>query len=310
MKIEEIKDFLRNKPGYIKEGGARLKKHLSRKGYNVTVTECKIALREMRQEQSNPLINKDTEAKILLYDIEVSYGLARVWRPGYKIRVGYNDFEIQPKIICISWKWHNSNEVFTVDWGVEKDDKELLKTFIKELNKADFIVAHNGDKFDLPWIRTRALYHRLPMLPKYKSVDTLKIARYTHKFPSNRLDDLANYLGLGRKIKTDMDLWIDTVSKGDYKALNKMVEYCEQDVFVLEEVYDILSSMTLNTIHAGTLNGKDKQTSPYTGSTNFKMIKKTSTKAGTVKYLMQCLDTNKYFEMSKTNYEKYLTLNT
>ena len=313
MNLEEIKEFLRNKKGYLKEGGKRLRKILLNKGFQTTIAECKQAIREVNLELKFKFDTKNNkEAKILFYDIEVSYGLARVWRPGYKVQVNYNDFVNHPKIICISYKWNNSDEVNTVRWDKFKDDKALLEVFINELNKSDGIVAHNGDMFDLPWIRTRALFHGLEMYPKYNSIDTLKIARYKHRFPSNRLDDLGNYLGLGRKIKTDRELWVRTIEgneKESLNALNEMIEYCEQDVLLLEAVYNKLSQQELPVLHIGTLYGKTKQTSPYNGKTNLTLIKTTTTKAGTRKHLMKCLDTNKYFEMSDTNYKKYIEIN-
>lgn len=309
MNTEEIKEFLRNKQGYLKEGGKRLRNILNKKGFNVTIKDCKVALRDINLEIRKPYLNPNNKAKILLYDIEVSYGLARVWNPGWKLNVKYDDMVKFPKIICISWKWNDSDEVHTVHWGDAQDDKFLLEVFIKELNKADAICAHNGDNFDLPWIRARALYHKLPMYPKYNTIDTLKIARYNHKFPSNRLDDLGDYLQIGRKIKTDRQLWVDTVCNGSQEALEKMIKYCEQDVFLLEDVYNELSKMTLPRVHAGVLNNKTKQTSPYTGSSNLKLVKTTSTKAGTKKHLMKCLDTDKYFELSDINYRKYKEIN-
>lgn len=303
---QEIKEFLKAKPGYLKEGGRRLRDILSKRGFKVTIKDCKKAIREVLFElRTNPtLLETNEKPKILFYDIEVSYGLARVWRPGYNLKVDYTDFEVHPKIICISWKWNDSDEVHSVDWGTKQDDKELLQEFIKELNKSTFIVHHNGDKFDLPWIRTRALYHNLSMLPKYTSVDTLKLARYHFRFPSNRLDHLGDYLQLGRKVKVDRDLWVDTIN-GDEKALEDMVTYCNQDVFLLEEIYNKLSTMTLPTVHAGVLNDKVKQTSPYSGGRNLEVVKRTATRAGTIKYLMKCLDTNRYFEMSNADYKKY-----
>ncbi len=313
MNLEEIKEFLKNKQGYLKEGGKRLRRVLLKKGFTTTVAQCKTAIREVREElKFSPIFKNKEEAKILFYDIEVSYGIARVWRPGWKIQVGYSDFLEHGRIICISYKWSNSDEVHTVRWDKHHDDKALLEVFINELNKADFIVAHNGDKFDLPWIRTRALFHNIEMLPKYKSVDTLKISRYRHKFPSNRLDDLGEYLGLGRKIRTDRDLWVRTIEgneKDSLLALNEMTLYCEQDVILLEKVYDKLSSQELPTIHIGTLKGETKQTSPYNGKTNLTLIKTTTSRAGTRKHLMKCLDTNKYFEFSDTDYRKYIEIN-
>jgi len=310
MELEEIKEFLRQKPGYLKEGGKRLRNHLRKKGLDTSIHKCKRALKDVRKElRLKPTLKNKSEAKILFYDIETAYGLARVWRPGWKVRVTYDDFVKHPKIICISYKWSDSDEVHTVRWDSKQDDKLLLQEFIKELNKADFIVAHNGDKFDMPWIQTRALANGLDIYPSYSSVDTLKIARYQHKFPSNRLDDLGDYLGVGRKIKTDRALWVDTVCKGDKKALQKMVKYCEQDVFLLEDVYNVLSKQTLAPMHKGVLNGEVKQTSPYTGGTNIELVKETTTAAGTRKYLMKCMDTNKYFKMSHRDYVKFQAIN-
>lgn len=306
MNKQEIKEFLYNKPGYMKEGGKRLRNHLLKKGFTVTIKECKQALREIRQEMKvSPILKVEGhKPKILLYDIEVSYGLAKAWRPSYKTFIKYDDFIVHPKIICISWKWNDSDTVETVRWDSDHEDKLLLEQFIPELNKADFIVAHNGDKFDLPWIKTRAAYHDLPMYPKYNTVDTLKIARYDHRLPSNRLDDIGEYFGLGRKIKTEMSLW-DAVFNGNEEALEKMIEYCEQDVILLEKVYNKLANYTLPKIHIGTLNGKTKQTSPYNGGDNFEVVKKTTTKAGTIKWLMKDLNNNKYFEMSNASYKKW-----
>lgn len=312
LEIKEIKEFLKQKKGYLKEGGKRLRKVLLNKGFTTTINDCKQAIREVNQELSLNTIKDFKEAKILFYDIEVSYGLARVWRPSYKTQVSYSDFVTHPKIICISYKWNDSDEINTVQWDKNKDDKALLEVFIQELNKSDIIIGHNADAFDLPWIRTRSLYHGIEMYPKYKSIDTLKIARYNHRFPSNRLDDLGDYLGLGRKIKTDRELWVNTIEgdeKVSEKALNQMIEYCEQDVLLLEKVYNKLSQQELPVIHIGTLNGETKQTSPYSGKTNLTLVKTTTSKAGTKKHLMKDLDTNKYFEFSDTDYKKYNEIN-
>jgi uncharacterized protein YprB with RNaseH-like and TPR domain len=306
MNKEEIKVFLRKRKGYLKEGGRRLKKVLSKKGFDTTIKDCRAAIREVGREISISPVVGTSKPKILFYDIEVSYGLAKAWRPTYKGVIRYDDFVIHPRIICISWKWNDSTDVHTVRWNDEQDDKTILEVFIPELDKADFIVAHNGDKFDLPWLRTRALKHGVPMLPKYLSVDTLKIARYRHKFPSNKLDDLGDYLGLGRKIKTDMSLWDRIILNQDAEALEEMVKYCERDVLLLESVYNKLKEQEFNKVHVGVLKGDTKQTSPHTGSRNLELVKTTTTKAGTIKRMMRDKDTNEFFEFSNTDYKKFI----
>ena len=50
MKTIEIKNFLKNKVGYQKEGAKRLKRHLEHKGFKPSLDDCRIALRESRKE--------------------------------------------------------------------------------------------------------------------------------------------------------------------------------------------------------------------------------------------------------------------
>lgn len=307
MNLEEIKEFLRSKPGYQKEGSKRLKGHLTRRGFQVTIASCKTALREVRLESKVRPVIKD--AKVLVYDIETSYGIAKAWRPGYKVRLTYDSFISHPKIICISYKWLGDDEIHTLRWDSNQDDRLLIKEFIKVLNSSDYSIAHNGDNFDLKHVKTRALVHGIKTHPTYTTVDTLKIARSYFKFPSNRLDDLGEFLGLGRKIKVDIELWDRIILDKCPDALEEMIEYCEQDVMLLEAVYNKLSTTMLPTIHVGTLNGGTKQTSPYSGNTNIELVKTTTTKAGTKKHLMIDLDNGKYFKMSDTDYRKFIEIN-
>lgn len=48
--MEDIKQFLRDKPGYLREGGKRLQKVLFKKGFDFTVEQCKTAIYEVNQE--------------------------------------------------------------------------------------------------------------------------------------------------------------------------------------------------------------------------------------------------------------------
>ena len=60
MKIEEIKEFLRFKPGYIKKGSGFLALHLE-----ADIKKCKKALREIRKELSYPKIKTIDENLVL-----------------------------------------------------------------------------------------------------------------------------------------------------------------------------------------------------------------------------------------------------
>jgi hypothetical protein len=61
-------------------------------------------------------------------------------------------------------------------WDKNLCDRQMLIDFIKAANTADEMIAHNGDRFD-KWIRTRCIFHRVPMFPNYKTLDTLKKAK-------------------------------------------------------------------------------------------------------------------------------------
>ena len=307
FKQKEVVDFLISKPGYIKKGTKALRKIIKKRGFKVSQQTCRLALQEVRNRLSDRPTFKKTP-KILHYDIETAYGIAKAWRPGWKIRLSQDNFITHPRIICISYKWDGSDEVHSLRWDSNQCDKIMIENFIPILNEADFIVGHNADKFDFPWIKTRALFHDLSMYPKYKSVDTLKIARYKHNFPSNRLDDIGEYLNLGRKIKVDFKLWDRVILEKSEEALDDMVTYCEQDVLLLEKIYNKLTKFELPTLHNGVLQGTSTLSSPYTGGTNIELVKTTTSKAGTIKHTMICKDSSKYFEMSNTIYNKFKEL--
>ncbi len=115
-------------------------------------------------------------------------------------------------------------------------DYELVAMLWQVLDKADIVIAHNGDKFDIKKANAFFLKHGMKPPSPYKSIDTLKIARKYFKLFSNKLDDLGDYLGVGRKIHTEYGLW-ERCMEGDKKAFKEMLVYNKQDVLLLEKIY-------------------------------------------------------------------------
>lgn len=306
----EIKEFLKNKSGYLKEGGKRLRNVLLNKGFVTTVQDCKDAIREVNLElKENSLKIENNQGKILIYDLETSPNVGWFWRAGYKQNIMPNQILKERAIICVSYKWVGEDTVYNLSWDKNQCDKFLIEQFVEVLNEADLIVAHNGDNFDIKWFKTRALYHRIPTLPNYKQFDTLKIAKSKLYLNSNRLDYISKFLGFEGKIHTTPDLWNKVVMQNDRSAIKDMLDYCDEDVRQLEKVYNELKHLDNPRFHAGVLNGKVKQTSPITGSVNIKHVKIVTTNSGTIKHIMMDLDTGRAFEMSNTNYLKYLEIN-
>lgn len=180
-------------------------------------------------------------AKILLLDIETAPSLGWVWE---KWQTNVIDIKEDWYILSFSVKWLNEPKIETYalpDFPSYKtkpeSDKALCKVLWKFLDKADVIVAHNGDRFDLIKANARFLAHGLTPPSPYETVDTLKLAKTYFKLDSNRLNDIAKYLKIGSKLPhTGAQLWFRCMS-GDKKAWQTMRLYNEQDVRLLEQVY-------------------------------------------------------------------------
>lgn len=207
-----------------------------------------------------------TKRKRLFFDIETSPNIGLFWEAGYKKNIDYSNIIKERAIICICYKWEESKEVNEVHWDAKQCDKALLIKFIKTANEADELIGHNGDRFDLAWIRTRCLFHGIEMFPNYTTIDTLKIARSKFKFNSNKLNYIADFLGIGQKIKTEFGLWKDIVLHKDKKAMDAMVKYCKKDVILLEKVYNALKGHIAPKTHFGVKFGGDRGSCPECGS--------------------------------------------
>jgi DNA polymerase elongation subunit (family B) len=180
------------------------------------------------------------ERRRLFLDIETSPLQVFVWSLNDKANayISHKSIIKDRGVICICYKWAGKKKVESLTWSKGQSDKPMLKKFVPILGEASEIVAHNGDRFDLPWIRGRCLTHGIPMAPTYPTIDTLKKARQKFRLPSNRLDYLGNLLVGEQKIATGFGLWRDIVLHKSDSAMQKMVDYCKQDVILLEKVFD------------------------------------------------------------------------
>ena len=247
--------------------------------------------------------------KRLFFDIETAPNIGFFWEAGYRKTISPDNIIKERGIICICYKWEGEEEVHYLTWDKNQDDKKMLQQFVKIANEADELVGHNGDRFDLPWIRTRCLLHNIPMFPNYTTVDTLKVSRAKFKFNSNKLDYIAKVLGIGQKQHTGFDLWVQIVLNKDKEAMNTMVEYCKHDVKLLEEVYRKISPYIPVKTHQGLLMGHDKTSCPTCGSDKMAYSKTRISAAGTMRVQLQCKSCGKYHTVPKTSFEKSESIN-
>jgi uncharacterized protein YprB with RNaseH-like and TPR domain len=265
----EIKSFLLQKRGYLKKSPLNVARAIwkTSQKHNVSKTKTELAkeLEQIKEIQSTLrlaqvvidteeekqivdiydkiLEEKNRPKKRLFFDIETSANIVFSWRIGREVTLSHDDLIKERAIICVCWKWEGEEKLYSLQWN-KGCDRDLLKKFSKIIDSADEVIGQNSDRFDIKWLRARAIYHDIQISPKLNSIDTLKMAKSGFYFNSNKLDYMGHYLGVGKKIKTEYDLWKDIMLHNDKKAMNKMVDYCKEDVALLERVYTKLQKFS------------------------------------------------------------------
>ena len=115
-----------------------------------------------------------SKRKRLYFDLESSPNIGFFWSAGYKLNISTESIIKERAIICICYKWEDEKEVHYLHWDSKQNDKTMLKKFVEVANTASELVGHNGDKFDLPWVRTRCLFHGIHSFPTRRSSDHRK----------------------------------------------------------------------------------------------------------------------------------------
>lgn len=214
------------------------------------------------------------QPKILLFDIECAPMEVYVWELK-------QDGWIPPSSIIQDWcvlswsaKWLYSGQaqsaVLTPDEAIARNDKRILLPMWELLNEAQVVVTHNGNRFDLKKLNTRFLLHGFPPPHSYQSVDTLAVAKKHFAFSSNSLDYINRQLGLPTKLGTNFDLWKRCV-RGEQEALDYMVEYNREDVFIMEETYLTLRPWISNHPNLALLSNMDGAACPVCQSTKLRV---------------------------------------
>lgn len=229
--------------------------------------------------------------RVLFLDIETAPILAYVW--------GIYDqniptIQIKKDWHLLSWsaKWLGDKKAMHMNQANVKnieDDKKIMKGMWKLLDEADVVIYHNGDKFDKKKINTRFLKHRLGKPSSYKTIDTLKVARQNFAITSNKMEYIAEFLGVANKKYKHkkfpgFELWKACLTKNK-EAWKEMEQYNSQDVYTLEDIYNELKQWVTNinfnvyydeAINICTLCGNDKFTKnghDYTKTGKFQRFK-------------------------------------
>jgi DNA polymerase elongation subunit (family B) len=211
------------------------------------------------------------QLKILFWDIETSYLMARIWQPGPRINVSHKQlvpgFDT-PRIICIAYKFLGEKTTHALTWNLKTHDaRSMLHKISAVIASADLTIGHNGDRFDLRHLNTALLLADLPPLPPHTTEDTLKQARKHFFFPSNSLDYISKLLTDEPKTKCAWEDWVRIIEHNDPVALARMVKYCKQDVRSLEALWKKFTKHCTPKVNASVIINGNREGCPRCGHT-------------------------------------------
>jgi uncharacterized protein YprB with RNaseH-like and TPR domain len=176
--------------------------------------------------------------KILFLDIETSPMTAHTWGL-WKQNIAINQIVDSTEMMCFGARWYGEKRVNFK--SVHHHGKaEMLDTLHSMMDEADVVIGWNSKSFDSKHIRREFIENGyLPPSP-WKDLDLMLAVKSQFRFPSNKLDYVAQTLGVGQKVKhSGFDLWIQCMAGND-KAWAEMKKYQIQDVDLLVDLYEKL----------------------------------------------------------------------
>ena len=176
--------------------------------------------------------------RILFIDLETSPITAHTWGL-WQQNISIKQIVESTEVICFGARWYGTKKV--IFKSVHHDGKKaMLKELHALMEEADAIVGWNSKGFDHKHIRREFLEAGMTPPSPAKDIDLMLEVKRNFRFPSNKLDYVAQRLGVGAKVEhTGFDLWLGCMA-GDEKSWKMMKKYQIQDVNLLLELYDKL----------------------------------------------------------------------
>jgi len=195
--------------------------------------------------------------RVLVADIETFPVKAYVWSL-FKQNVGVDMIEDDFKLMSFCGKWLQDPAYFYIDnrdaAGGPRDDTDQGVAAWSILAETDFVIAHNGKKFDLRKLRARFAMLGLAPLPPVHVVDTLHLNASAFAFDSQRLAFVSKYFSETEKDKhakfPGFEMWKQCMAD-NIEAWKANQKYNLADVTSTEEMYLALRGWYTNAPNFG-----------------------------------------------------------
>jgi len=180
-------------------------------------------------------------------------------------------------VFCIGWKWLGEGQTSLIKIRDTKeyktdvtDDRGVIDAFRPVMEKADYQVTWYGERFDFPFVNTRALCNDQRPLPLVPHADGWLTAKKKLKFQSNRLDGISRAIPVAPEATRALKLPIEPkdwvrAKAGYVDALKQVEAHCVADVEVLEKVYLALRPFSSNPPNLSKVNHPNVDGCPACG---------------------------------------------
>lgn len=194
-----------------------------------------LARTRARHAGSLPELPDVRKPKILCIDLETRPNLAYVWGL-WNQNVGINQIVEQTEVICFGARWLDEEHV-EIRSTHHDGKKAMIDRAWELLNEADAVMGWNSQSFDVKHLNREFLMAGLTPPSPYVNIDLMRTTKANFKFPSNKLDWVAQSLEIGEKVKHEgFTLWTKCMA-GDKQAWLDMYTYQAQDVDLLVDLY-------------------------------------------------------------------------
>lgn len=190
--------------------------------------------------------------KVLFLDIETAPNTAYVWGL-HKENIPLARLIDSGYVLCWSAFWMHEPAVIKYS-DIRQGERNMLKAAHDLLDEADVVIHYYGSNFDIPTLNKEFAKHgMLPPAP-YKQIDLYKVVKANFRLPSYKLDYVAEFLGLGNKVRHEgFEMWIKCMHN-DPQAWDNMRNYNIVDVELLGKVYPVLRPWVKNHPNVGVYN--------------------------------------------------------
>lgn len=178
--------------------------------------------------------------RILVIDVETRPMESRHWGL-WGQNIAISQIQKPDGLLCFAAQFHGERKVhFASQWN--NGERAMVKEAHALMDEADVVLGWNSKKFDVPWLQRLFVEQRLPEPSPFKQLDLMRAVKQKVRLPSYKLDFVAQWLGVGKKLRTGgYHLW-DDVLAGCPAAQGKMRRYNIQDTKLTGEVYTELKS--------------------------------------------------------------------